>query len=69
LYGNKIGQGMATHVTVFDLVISYSVYHNLYIDLNYINRNSNSQLSTENTRTNAVLIGIRYNIARPRMLF
>ncbi|MCF8427119.1 MAG: hypothetical protein K9H61_03000 [Bacteroidia bacterium] len=69
LYGNKIGQGMATNVTVFDLVISYSVYHNLYIDLNYINRNSNSQLSTENTRTNAVLIGIRYNIARPRMLF
>lgn len=62
-FGHKTGQGTSNQLLIGSLTASYQLRHNLSIDLNYILRNLNSEIDTEDYSRNFVGMGIRLNIA------
>jgi hypothetical protein len=64
--GNFVGQGIRSHLTIIDLVASYMIRHNVFIDLEYLIRNVNADtpLAGYSSKTTVYSIGIRMNIAK-----
>ncbi len=67
-YGNEIGQGISSTTLVGRLNVSYQVFHNMFVDLDYLYRNQENDLN-ETRKTNYIGGGIRINLARQRMEF
>lgn len=68
-YGNTIGQGIGADILLFGVDISYQLFHNMYIDLEYFYRNKDSDLDERDLMTQYFGGGIRINIAKERWDF
>ena len=60
--GNTISQGLTTNVANLSIALTYMLKHNLFIDLEIINRKSMNSVSTN--KTILFNIGLRMNLAR-----
>lgn len=68
-YGNEIGQGTKTTTNLLGLNLSYEIWHNLNLDLNYFVRKADIA-DPSNTSTNSYFgLGIRWNTVPVRMDF
>lgn len=68
-FGNFIGQGISTNITMISINASYQIFHNMYADLHYFYRKQKSEDVTRNQSTNYIGGGIRVNIANRRNEF
>ena len=68
-YGNTIAQGVRTTLLMADLVVSYMVKHNLFIDVQAAYRKTSSDMNIFNS--NAIFVNgtIRWNFAERRWDF
>jgi len=62
--GNTIGQGQETSVMNVQLTASWMIRHNLFVDVQHIRRNSESELPEFTRKTNLTSLALRLNIAR-----
>ncbi|WCL82314.1 hypothetical protein PPO43_04255 [Saprospira sp. CCB-QB6] len=68
-YGNRIGQGLATHLLYLDLLGSYQLYHNLYVDLGLSFRQEKITGLTESPQAVWGRLGLRWNMLERRQDF
>ncbi len=66
-YDNSIAQGNTTNIFQFKLELSYQLFHNAFIDLDYVYRNQDGDVDVNDIRTNYVGLGLRLNVARQRL--
>ena len=62
-YNNKIGQGYDNTIIYNDLLVSYMLRHNFFIDLKQTFRSSQSSYSYFNNNTTLTSLALRWNIA------
>ncbi len=62
-YNNKIGQGYDNTIIYSDLLVSYMLKHNFFIDLKQTFRNSKSPNPAFNNNTSLSSVALRWNIA------
>jgi Capsule assembly protein Wzi len=65
-YDNETAQGIKTTTQIIGFDISYQLFHNMYIDLNYFYRNQNSEEDRFDLKTNYIGGGVRINLSRFR---
>ncbi len=65
-YGNEIGQGIAATTTIIGLDVSYQIWHNLYLELEYFRRKKDSDMNSRDLTTSYMGGGVRMNIGRYR---
>ena len=63
-YDNRIAQGSPTTIRYFDLTASYMLFHNWYIDVKQVLRQSESTLAAYNNNTSLTSVALRINIAQ-----
>jgi hypothetical protein len=63
-YGNEILQGERTDITLIGVDLSYSIFHNYFLDLNFLYRKSTSTLEVNNYNTTYIGGGLRINLGR-----
>ncbi|WMJ75453.1 hypothetical protein RCC89_20160 [Cytophagaceae bacterium ABcell3] len=63
-FGNTIGQGVATSLKYISLNASYQLRHNLFIDVGYLYRRTDSEEEEFESSTHFASLGVRLNIAR-----
>ncbi len=68
-YGNEIGQGVSTTTNLLGVDVSYELWYNLNLDLQYFYRKKNSALPERNSTDSFFGFGIRWNASRVRMDF
>lgn len=68
-YGNEIGQGIKTTTNLLGIDLSYEVWHNLNIDLNYLIRKKDIANPASGETDGFFGIGVRWNTAPLRMDF
>jgi len=64
-YGNDLGQGILTELTIAEAVATYQPWHNVFLDIRYIYRVTDAEID-QGQSTNFVSLGLRANIARVR---
>lgn len=62
IYGNNLGQGINTKVNLFELLVSYQPWHNIYLDFNYVFRNLKSEDPALDNRGHFWNVAARMNI-------
>lgn len=65
LFGNYIGQGIENKVVQTNLVASYMLKHNLFIDANHTFRRRTAQDLDAPESSQFVQVGVRWNFIRP----
>jgi hypothetical protein len=65
-YGNKIGQGLKTNTLFLDATISYQAWHNCFIELKQVIRQTENNGNTPYKNTSFTSLNLRLNIA-PRL--
>lgn len=68
-YGNYQSQGMKVQQHMFHLLASYQPWHNIFIDLEFLLRDKNSQINSRDMRTIYLGLNARWNFAFKRMEF
>jgi hypothetical protein len=68
-YGNYVGQGIRNDVLLLDLVSSYMLYHNFFIDFQIAYRGSQSELAKFESNSFFIGMGIRWNMVERRWDF
>lgn len=68
-FGNEIGQGISTTTTLFGLDISFEAWHNVFFDVHYFYRQTNSPLKDLDNTDSYLGAGFRWNVAPERMDF
>ncbi|MEO1626861.1 MAG: hypothetical protein AAFV25_17035, partial [Bacteroidota bacterium] len=68
-FGNEIGQGIETQISLVGLNISYELFHNGYIDLYYQYRREDSAQDDLDENSGYFGLGFRMNIATREMFF
>lgn len=68
-YDNETLQGGLTTINLFRIDISYQIRHNTYLELQYLNRNQDSEVADLNMKTSFFQAGIRLNIGRQQFDF
>ncbi len=68
-YGNEIGQGVSARILIGGLDISYQLWHNVFLELNYFHRKKSSDDVARSNTINYFGGGIRMNAPRQRMDF
>jgi hypothetical protein len=63
-FGNKIGQGIPNDILFGSFTASWQVKHNLFIDANFVLRQSKSELAAYNNNTTITSMALRWNIAQ-----
>lgn len=63
-YGNETGQGLATDLTMLHLTASYSLYHNVFFDLEYLYRNADATGTDRDVKTSYIGAAFRMNISK-----
>lgn len=59
---NAIGQGVNTKLYLADFTVSYMLRHNMWLDLKYLFRKTNSVLDLMDTQTQFGAIALRWNL-------
>jgi len=67
--GNTIGQGVKTDVFLFQALASYRLYHNIFLDAQYMKRKKVADLTSRNLNSDYFGIGFRLNLAPQRLDF
>ena len=67
--GNEIGQGINTRTSFLGLEASYTLAHNVFIDLYYLRRRADSEVNADDLNTSILGLGFRANIYRRVMDF
>lgn len=62
-YDNAIGQGVAQRITYGNVLASYQVRHNVFLDFHFLFRQSESDLPAANVNSTATSVALRWNIA------
>ncbi len=62
-FGNEIGQGIGTKTIIAGLDVSYQLFHNFFLELNYFYRKQDSQLEERDRTTSFIGGGVRYNFS------
>lgn len=65
-YNNSIGQGIGATTTLFGLEISYALWHNINLDLQYFYRKKDSELDDRDDIDSYIGGGFRMNIGKVR---
>ncbi|MEM6843238.1 MAG: hypothetical protein AAF632_13500 [Bacteroidota bacterium] len=65
-YGNELGQGIATSLTIGNLTATYQLWHNVFVDLHYLYRLQEASAINLNQKTNFLSFALRVNIDRIR---
>ncbi len=68
IYGNYIGQGQLASVHFVETHVAYALLHNLFVDVSVLYRNSVSDSSKYHYGTQAMSLGLRYNIGRSNFM-
>lgn len=66
-FDNRIAQGNTTDIVQLRLELSYQLFHNCFIDLDFIYRQQDGQLDINDLTTNFLGLGLRLNVARQRL--
>ncbi len=66
-FGNSVGQGILMDVLQLSLEMSYEIYDNMFIDLDFIYRNRDSELDDLDLKTQYIGLGFRANINRLKL--
>lgn len=62
-HGNMLEQGVKTNLLMADVTATWHVWHNLFMDLRYIDRRKKNAMVPEQLTTHFTSIGLRLNIA------
>lgn len=68
-YGNEIGQGVGADILIAGIDISYQLWHNVFLDVNYFYRRKTSDDPSLSNTVSFFGGGLRMNIARQRWDF
>ena len=68
-YGNFIGQGVLTHLYIFDLTVSHMLKHNLFLEFKATYRKVSSVGGIFDSETFSPTLGVRWNIGERRWDF
>ncbi len=66
-FGNVLGQGIETNIFQLRLDASYELYDNVYVDLEFLYRNKESEVESLNVLSNYIGAGIRANLNRQKL--
>ena len=62
-YGNTLRQGIPTQLMVMDLIASYQLWHNIFIDLRYLRRTRvTSEVQPAEEKNSYASVALRWNI-------
>ena len=62
-YGNELRQGVPTELIVADLIASYQLWHNIFVDLRYLRRTrTTSEVASEEKGNSFASVALRWNI-------
>ena len=61
-YGNVLRQGIPTDLMVADLIASYQLWHNVFVDLRYLRRTRIVSGAPEEAKSSFVSVALRWNI-------
>jgi len=65
-YGNDLGQGIPTELTIAEATATYQAWHNVFLDLRYIYHATDVTETTQGQSTGFLSLGLRANIAPVR---
>lgn len=68
-YGNITGQGIGTSTSIIGIDVSYQLFHNVFLDLNYFQRMQDSENNALDQTVRYFGGGLRVNMARIRQDF
>ncbi len=68
-FGNETGQGIATQTAIIGIDLSYQLFHNAFIDLNFFQRTQDSDDPAMNQTARYIGGGLRLNMAKIRQDF
>jgi hypothetical protein len=60
-FGNTIGQGIATRTFLWRAGVSYQIWHNMFIDINIMQRHKNSENNALDSQNTIIGGGLRLN--------
>jgi len=63
-YGNEIGQGIPTDITLLGLEIRYAFYHNMFLELEFFHRTQRNDVPELTFNTDYIGGGLRINLAK-----
>jgi hypothetical protein len=63
-YGNTIGQGVGVELHYVDLLASYQVRHNMFVDLRLVARETDCEVGIFDDKTYFLSGSFRWNIPR-----
>ena len=69
VFGNRITQGVKTNLLIADVLLSYMIKHNLFLDLSALYRTTKSDMAIFNTETVFVTATFRWNFGERRWDF
>lgn len=61
-YGNRLRQGVATELVVAELIASYQVWHNIFIDFRYLHRGRSASETGLDEQNRFASLALRWNI-------
>ncbi len=61
-YGNQLRQGVATELIVAELIASYQIWHNIFVDLRYLHRSRSAQEIGLDEKNRFASLALRWNI-------
>lgn len=68
-YGNEIGQGVKTSIDILGVDLSYQLFHNVFLDVQYFQRRKDSADNTRDRTDRYAGGGLRVNLANWRQDF
>ncbi len=68
-FGNTLGQGRLTSLSLLDAVASYQLTHNVFLELRHVYRLQNARGDTNDRTTAFSSFGVRVNLARRDLAF
>ncbi|MBK6994383.1 MAG: hypothetical protein IPH31_05465 [Lewinellaceae bacterium] len=68
-YDNEIGQGVAARIDLFGLDASWSLWHNVFVDIKFLHRKKASDDAAREISTQVFGAGLRINMWNPNMDF
>lgn len=67
-YGNVIAQGADSRILLGSLLVSAELFHNAFVDIEWLYRNQRSSAEAQPFRTSMLMAGLRINVNRRQQL-
>lgn len=61
--GNSIAQGVRSNLFMLDLLISYQLKHNFFVDLQFVNRDEKVELESLSNKSTYSMLSLRWNMS------